>query len=82
MLHAKEGWPPFLIIVDVGHVIELYADFSGIGKNYTQFQDGSRFRISLEDLHDEAVRETLRLVWTDPHALDPAKKTARTRPQI
>tara|TARA_R110000787_G_scaffold263382_2_gene369164 strand:- start:1432 stop:4926 length:3495 start_codon:yes stop_codon:yes gene_type:complete len=82
MLHAKEGWPPFLIIVDVGHVIELYADFSGIGKNYTQFQDGSRFRISLEDLHDEAVRETLRLVWTDPHALDPAKKTARVTRKI
>ena len=26
---AKEdGWPPFLLIVDVGHVIEVYADFS------------------------------------------------------
>lgn len=30
---AKEdGWPPFLMIVDVGHVIELYADFSGQGQ--------------------------------------------------
>jgi len=24
----EDGWPPFLIIVDVGHVMELYADFS------------------------------------------------------
>jgi len=30
---AKEdGWPPFLMVVDVGHVIELYADFSGQGQ--------------------------------------------------
>ena len=26
-----DGWPPFLMIVDVGHVIELYADFSKQG---------------------------------------------------
>lgn len=82
MLHAAEGWPPFLIVVDVGHVIELYADFSGVGKNYTQFQDGSRFRITLKDLRQESVRETLRLVWTDPHALDPAKKTAKVTRKI
>lgn len=82
MLHAAEGWPPFLIVVDVGHVIELYADFSGAGKNYTQFQDGSRFRITLKDLRQESVRETLRLVWTDPHALDPAKKTAKVTRKI
>jgi len=31
-LPAEEGWPPFLVIVDVGHVIELYADFSLQGK--------------------------------------------------
>ena len=29
--------PPFLVVVDVGHVVELYADFSGQGRNYTQF---------------------------------------------
>jgi hypothetical protein len=27
-----DGWPPFLLIVDVGHVIEVYADFSGQGQ--------------------------------------------------
>lgn len=26
----EDGWPPFLMIVDVGHVIELYSDFSGL----------------------------------------------------
>ena len=39
-----DGWPPFLIIVDVGHVIEAYADFSGQGQGYTQFPDGTRNR--------------------------------------
>ena len=30
---AKEdGWPPLLLIVDVGHVIEIYADFSRQGQ--------------------------------------------------
>ncbi|MCR9222492.1 MAG: hypothetical protein NXH70_00360 [Hyphomonas sp.] len=76
-LDPSEGAPPFLVVVDVGHVIELYSDFSGTARNYTQFQDGTRFRIALDDLRDERVRETLRLVWTDPHALDPAKKAAK-----
>lgn len=47
-----EGWPPFLIIVDIGHVLEGYADFSGQGQGYTQVPDGARYRITLDDLHD------------------------------
>lgn len=31
----EDGWPPFLLIVDVGHVIEVYADFSGQGQGYS-----------------------------------------------
>ena len=55
---AKEdGWPPFLMVVDIGHVIELYADFSGQGQGYNQFPDGNRYRIKLEDLREP---ETLR----------------------
>ncbi len=27
-LPVEEGWPPFLIVVDVGHSIELYSEFS------------------------------------------------------
>jgi hypothetical protein len=47
---ALPEWPPFLIVVDVAHVIELYADFSRQGKNYAQFPDRNAFRIRLEDL--------------------------------
>ena len=67
-----DGWPPFLIIVDVGHVMEVYADFSGQGQGYTQFPDGNRYRIRLDDLHDQAVRDRLHAIWTDPLSLDPA----------
>jgi hypothetical protein len=73
----KDGWPPFLLIVDVGEVIEVYADFSGQGQGYTQFPDGARYRITMDDLRDAKVRERLRLIWTDPHALDPAKVSAQ-----
>ncbi|MDL2337851.1 MAG: class I SAM-dependent DNA methyltransferase, partial [Pseudomonadota bacterium] len=36
-LPAAEGRPPFVIAVDVGHVIELYAEFTRSGATYTPF---------------------------------------------
>jgi hypothetical protein len=72
-LPDDEGWPPFLIVVDVGHCIDLYADFARQGKNYVPFPDQQRYRIALDDLRDPAVRETLRQMWTDPLALDPTR---------
>lgn len=36
-LPAAEGWPPFLIVVDVGYSIEIYSDFSRSGKSYIRF---------------------------------------------
>jgi hypothetical protein len=36
-LPAAEGWPPFLVVVDVGHSIELFADFTRSGKTYLAF---------------------------------------------
>ncbi len=70
------------MIVDVGHVIEVYADFSGQGQGYTQFPDGNRYRIRLDDLRDEKTRDRLRLIWTDPHTLDPAKTAARVTREV
>ena len=55
-LPTSHGWPPFLLVVDVGHAIEMFADFSGQGKNYRQFPDRGGFRVYLDDLHDEEVR--------------------------
>lgn len=81
-LPVGDGWPPFILVCDVGHCIEVYADFSGQGKNYTQFPDRQSFRIYMEDLRKAEVRDRLRAIWLDPHALDPAKKSAKVTRDI
>ena len=81
-LPTSHGWPPFILICDVGHCIEVYADFSGQGKNYTQFPDRQTFRIYLEDLRDPAIRERLRRIWEEPLTLDPAQKSAKVTRDI
>ena len=70
-------WPPFLVVVDVGHCFDLYADFTQSGKHYVQFPDPNSFRIKLEDLADEAIRERLRAIWLDPLSLDPTRRSAK-----
>ena len=81
-LPVSDGWPPFILVCDVGHVIEIYADFSGQGKNYSQFPDRQSFRVYLEDLRIPAVRERLAAIWTDPMSLDPARTSARVTREI
>ena len=76
-LPATEGRPPFLVIVDIGHSIELYAEFTQTGGTYVPFPDPTTHRLRLQDLTDERHRATLRRVWTDPLALDPASRSAR-----
>jgi hypothetical protein len=77
-----DGWPPFLMIVDVGHVIELYADFSKQGQGYNQFPDGNRYRIYLDDLRKDDIRDLLCTIWTDPYSLDPSLKAAEVTRDI
>ena len=81
-LPAAEGRPPFLLVVDVGHVIELYAEFTRSGATYTPFPDPRSHRILLTDLHDPAVRRRLRTLWLDPMALDPARASAKVTREV
>jgi hypothetical protein len=81
-LPGDEGRPPFVVVVDVGHSIELYAEFSCTGGTYVPFPDPRSHRIPLDRLADPAVREMLRLVWTEPAALDPARRSARVTREI
>ena len=76
-LPASEGRPPFLVVVDVGHRIELYAEFSRSGGSYVPFPDPRSHRIALHDLRDAAIRSRLRTLWLDPLALDPSRESAR-----
>jgi hypothetical protein len=81
-LPASHGWPPFILVCDVGHCIEVYADFTGQGKNYTQFPDRQSFRVYLEDLRKEDVRERLKAIWLEPQSLDPTRKAAKATRDI
>jgi hypothetical protein len=81
-LPAGEGRPPFVIVVDVGNVIELYAEFSQSGGTYVPFPDPRSHRIRLADLRDEAIRQRLAAVWRDPLALDPTRHAARVTREI
>ena len=81
-LPREHGWPPFILVVDVGYVMEVYADFSGQGKNYAQFPDRAGYSIPLADLRDPAIRARLRAIWTDPQSLDPARRSAEVTRDI
>ena len=76
-LPAGEGRPPFVLVVDVGTVLEVYAEFSRSGGTYTPFPDPRSHRIALADLAQPELLARLRLIWTDPDALNPARISAK-----
>ena len=81
-LPVDHGWPPFLLVTDVGYCIEVYADFTRTGKAYAQFPDRARYRIMLENLRDAKVRDRLAAIWDNPTSLDPATETTRVTREI
>lgn len=81
-LPASDGWPPFLVVVDVGFCMDLYSDFARQGKTYVAYPDPLNYRVSLEDLAKEEIRERLRLLFTDPLHLDPSKRAAKVTREL
>ena len=81
-LPTDEGWPPFLIVVDVGHSIELFSDFTRSGKTYLHFPDPGSYRIRLDQLANDDQREKLRAVWADPLSLDPSRRSAKVTREL
>lgn len=81
-LPATEGRPPFVLVVDVGRVIEVYAEFSRTGATYTPFPDPRSHRIALADLAKPEVLERLRRIWTDPDSLNPARISAQVTRKV
>jgi hypothetical protein len=82
LLPASHEPPPFVLICDVGHCIEVYANFRRDGKAYDQFPDRRSFRIYLEDLRDGQVRERLKAIWSTPFELDPSRYAAKVTREI
>ncbi len=76
-LPGAEGRPPFVLVVDVGTVIEVYAEFSKTGGTYTPYPDPRSHRIALADLAKPEVQDRLRRIWTDPDSLNPARISAQ-----
>lgn len=81
-LPAEEGRPPFIMVVDVGSVIQLFSEFSRSGGNYTPFPDPRSHQIKLHDLRDEKIRDRLRQLWVDPMVLDPSRANAKVTREV
>jgi SAM-dependent methyltransferase len=81
-LPSAHDWPPFIIVCDVGHCFEVYADFTGKGRRYEQFPDKQGFRVFLDDLADQAVLDRFKAIWETPHELNPAKAAAKATREI
>jgi len=81
-LPASEHNPPFIIVADVGHTMELFSDFSRQGRTYIPFPDPRTHRLKLHDLAEAEIRERLKQVWTEPLALDPSRRTAKVTREV
>jgi hypothetical protein len=76
----SEPTVPFLVVLDVGGSIDLFADFSGTNRFWSPYPSPNANRISLEQLADPLMRERLKAVWENPTSLDPsARAQAITR---
>jgi hypothetical protein len=60
----------------------VYSNFRRDGKAYDQFPDRRSFRIYLEDLRQQEVRDRLIAIWSDPISLDPSRHAARVTREI
>ena len=81
-LPASEHNPPFIIVADVGHSIELFSDFSRQGRTCIPFPDPRTHRLKLRDLAEAEIRQRLKQVWTEPLALDPSRRTAKVTREV
>lgn len=81
-LPAEDGRPPFVLVVDVGTVIEVYSEFSRSGATYIPFPDPRSHRIALADLARPEILERLRRIWTDPESLNPARISAEVTREV
>jgi hypothetical protein len=73
---ANRPGVPFLIVCDIGRAFELYFDWAGNGRGFEPFPDTQSYRVTLDQLADEKIRDLLRGIWTKPDSVDPRKISA------
>lgn len=78
---VEEPVPPLVVACDVGHCLDVYANF-GHPQRYVPFPDNRTYRITLDRLGDPEVQDRLRLAFTDPDALDPARRQAKVTREL
>jgi hypothetical protein len=71
--------PPFLIVCDIGHCFDLYADFDHTGR-YNPFPSAQRKRIFFKDLAKH--QDTFRKIFEDAYDLDPSRRAARITREV
>lgn len=81
-LPKEHAWPPFLLVSDVGYCIDVYANFARDGRSYAPFPGRRKFRIELDDLRNEKVRERICAIWLEPMSLDPSAEAARVTREV
>jgi hypothetical protein len=81
-LPPEEPRPLFVLVVDVGYCLDVYANFAGVGDSFVPFPDQARFRLPLAALADEGTRALLRQVWEAPRELDPSRRAARVTREL
>jgi SAM-dependent methyltransferase len=82
ILPSSHDAPPFIIVCDVGHCFEIYSDFTGKGRHFDQFPDRQSFRVFMDDLAKPDIIERFKLIWENPHDLNPAKAAAKATREI
>jgi hypothetical protein len=78
---AMENPPPFIVVCDLGYCFDLYATFDrGL---HRPFPNALNHRIWLRDFAKEPKHlDTLRRIWTEPHALDPSRHAAKVTRRV
>ena len=78
---AMDDPPPFIVICDIGYCFDVYATFQrGIHRPYP---NALNHRIWLSDLPKGPQHvDTLRRIWTEPHALDPSRHAAKVTRRV
>ncbi len=71
--------PPFVVACDIGYCFDLYAVFDGT-INYTPFPNALSSRLFLPEIERHA--DTLRGVFLEPLALDPARKATKVTREV
>ena len=81
-LPAKEGCPPFVIVLDVGYCFDIFSEFTCTGGMYNHFPNIRDYRVYIDELERAEIQAMFRAIWRDPHSLDLSRYSARVTEEV